>query len=100
MGGAVLSSTAGWGSPQRHTRSCSLLCFQALDCFCQAASEVGKEEFLDRLIQPEEGEMVSTPRLQYYSKVWLSLPSTCGPHQCRAVPHQRCLWGGSQLLGR
>uniref|UniRef100_A0A8C3L405 Nucleoporin 160 n=1 Tax=Chrysolophus pictus TaxID=9089 RepID=A0A8C3L405_CHRPC len=42
---------------------------KALDCFCQAASEVGKEEFLDRLIQPEEGEMVSTPRLQYYSKV-------------------------------
>ncbi|XP_052552283.1 nuclear pore complex protein Nup160 [Tympanuchus pallidicinctus] len=42
---------------------------KALDYFCQAASEVGKEEFLDRLIQPEEGEMVSTPRLQYYSKV-------------------------------
>ncbi|XP_065611600.1 nuclear pore complex protein Nup160 [Cyrtonyx montezumae] len=42
---------------------------KALDCFCQAASEVGKEEFLDRLIQPEEGEAVSTPRLQYYSKV-------------------------------
>uniref|UniRef100_A0A8B9GAH5 Nucleoporin 160 n=1 Tax=Amazona collaria TaxID=241587 RepID=A0A8B9GAH5_9PSIT len=42
---------------------------KALDCFCQAASEVGREEFLDRLIQPEEGEMVSTPRLQYYNKV-------------------------------
>ncbi|RLV97195.1 hypothetical protein DV515_00011926 [Chloebia gouldiae] len=42
---------------------------KALDCFCQAASEVGREEFLDRLIQPEEGELVSTPRLQYYNKV-------------------------------
>uniref|UniRef100_A0A8D2QDL7 Nucleoporin 160 n=1 Tax=Zonotrichia albicollis TaxID=44394 RepID=A0A8D2QDL7_ZONAL len=42
---------------------------KALDCFCQAASEVGREEFLDRLIQPEEGEVVSTPRLQYYNKV-------------------------------
>ncbi|NXU50803.1 NU160 protein, partial [Turnix velox] len=42
---------------------------KALDLFCQAASEVGREEFLDRLIQPEEGEMVSTPRLQYYNKV-------------------------------
>uniref|UniRef100_A0A8C4JZJ2 Nucleoporin 160 n=1 Tax=Dromaius novaehollandiae TaxID=8790 RepID=A0A8C4JZJ2_DRONO len=42
---------------------------KALDCFCQAASEVGREEFLDRLIQAEEGEMVSTPRLQYYNKV-------------------------------
>ncbi|NXF41186.1 NU160 protein, partial [Nyctibius bracteatus] len=48
---------------------------KALDCFCQAASEVGREEFLDRLVQPEEGEMVSTPRLQYYNKVWLSRPS-------------------------
>ncbi|XP_074854250.1 nuclear pore complex protein Nup160 isoform X2 [Carettochelys insculpta] len=42
---------------------------KALDCFCQAASEVGKEEFLDRLIRAEDGEMVSTPRLQYYDKV-------------------------------
>ncbi|XP_009996786.1 PREDICTED: LOW QUALITY PROTEIN: nuclear pore complex protein Nup160, partial [Chaetura pelagica] len=42
---------------------------KALDCFCQAASEVGREEFLDRLIQPEEGEIISTPRLQYYNKV-------------------------------
>uniref|UniRef100_A0A8C3PTL4 Nucleoporin 160 n=1 Tax=Calidris pygmaea TaxID=425635 RepID=A0A8C3PTL4_9CHAR len=42
---------------------------KALDSFCQAASEVGREEFLDRLIQPEEGEMVSSPRLQYYNKV-------------------------------
>uniref|UniRef100_A0A8B9ZWA7 Nucleoporin 160 n=1 Tax=Anas zonorhyncha TaxID=75864 RepID=A0A8B9ZWA7_9AVES len=55
--------------PQRARTSCFLVCFQALDCFCQAASEVGREEFLDRLIQPEEGEMVSTPRLQYYNKV-------------------------------
>ncbi|XP_067406756.1 nuclear pore complex protein Nup160 isoform X2 [Emydura macquarii macquarii] len=42
---------------------------KALDCFCQAASEVGKEEFLDRLIRAEDGEMASTPRLQYYDKV-------------------------------
>ncbi|TKC46099.1 hypothetical protein EI555_005422, partial [Monodon monoceros] len=39
---------------------------KALECFCQAASEVGKEEFLDRLIRSEDGEIVSTPRLQYY----------------------------------
>uniref|UniRef100_A0A8C4YGS2 Nucleoporin 160 n=1 Tax=Gopherus evgoodei TaxID=1825980 RepID=A0A8C4YGS2_9SAUR len=44
---------------------------KALDCFCQAASEVGKEEFLDRLIRAEDGEMASTPRLQYYDKVLL-----------------------------
>ncbi|KAJ6665587.1 hypothetical protein lerEdw1_003430 [Lerista edwardsae] len=42
---------------------------KALDCFCEAASEVGKEEFLDRLIRSEEVEMASTPRLQYYDKV-------------------------------
>uniref|UniRef100_A0A8C5L5G5 Nucleoporin 160 n=1 Tax=Jaculus jaculus TaxID=51337 RepID=A0A8C5L5G5_JACJA len=42
---------------------------KALECFCQAASEVGKEEFLDRLIRSEDGEIVSTPRLQYYDKV-------------------------------
>ncbi|XP_066217650.1 nuclear pore complex protein Nup160 [Saccopteryx leptura] len=42
---------------------------KALECFCQAASEVGKEEFLDRLIRSEDGEVVSTPRLQYYDKI-------------------------------
>ncbi|XP_036283000.1 nuclear pore complex protein Nup160 isoform X1 [Pipistrellus kuhlii] len=42
---------------------------KALECFCQAASEVGKEEFLDRLIRSEDGEIVSNPRLQYYDKV-------------------------------
>ncbi|KAF6333768.1 nucleoporin 160 [Rhinolophus ferrumequinum] len=42
---------------------------KALECFCQAASEVGKEEFLDRLIRSEDGEIVSTPRLQYYDKI-------------------------------
>ncbi|XP_037694406.1 nuclear pore complex protein Nup160 [Choloepus didactylus] len=42
---------------------------KALECFRQAASEVGKEEFLDRLIHSEDGEIVSTPRLQYYDKV-------------------------------
>ncbi|ELW48874.1 Nuclear pore complex protein Nup160 [Tupaia chinensis] len=44
---------------------------KALQCFCQAASEVGKEEFLDRLIRSEDGEIVSTPRLQYYDKATL-----------------------------
>uniref|UniRef100_A0A8D2HUQ8 Nucleoporin 160 n=1 Tax=Urocitellus parryii TaxID=9999 RepID=A0A8D2HUQ8_UROPR len=42
---------------------------KALECFCQAASEVGKEEFLDRLIRSEDGDIVSSPRLQYYDKV-------------------------------
>ncbi|XP_054999227.1 nuclear pore complex protein Nup160 [Sorex araneus] len=42
---------------------------KALECFCQAASEVGKEEFLDRLIRSEDSEIVATPRLQYYDKV-------------------------------
>ncbi|KAM5246977.1 nuclear pore complex protein Nup160 isoform 1-T1 [Ctenodactylus gundi] len=42
---------------------------KALECFCQAASEVGKEEFLDRLIRSEDSEAVSSPRLQYYDKV-------------------------------
>uniref|UniRef100_A0A670YW07 Nucleoporin 160 n=1 Tax=Pseudonaja textilis TaxID=8673 RepID=A0A670YW07_PSETE len=50
---------------------------KALDCFCQAASEVGKEEFLDRLIRSEEVEMASTPQLQYYDKV-LHLLDTMG----------------------
>ncbi|KAF4009453.1 hypothetical protein G4228_000119 [Cervus hanglu yarkandensis] len=42
---------------------------KALECFCQAASEVGKEEFLDRLVRSEDGETVAAPRLQYYDKV-------------------------------
>ncbi|XP_027967135.1 nuclear pore complex protein Nup160-like [Eumetopias jubatus] len=42
---------------------------EALDCFRHAASEVGKEEFLDRLIRSEDGEIVSTPKMQYYDKV-------------------------------
>uniref|UniRef100_A0A8D0BX25 Nucleoporin 160 n=1 Tax=Salvator merianae TaxID=96440 RepID=A0A8D0BX25_SALMN len=50
---------------------------KALDCFCQAASEVGKEEFLDRLIRSDDVEMTSTPRLQYYDKV-LRLLDTMG----------------------
>lgn len=44
---------------------------------------MGKEEFLDRLIRSEDGEIVSTPRLQYYDKVlaWFG-PSytTLGKH--------------------
>ncbi|XP_029438431.1 nuclear pore complex protein Nup160 [Rhinatrema bivittatum] len=42
---------------------------KALECFSHAASEVGREEFLDRLIRVEDGEAASTPRLQYYNKV-------------------------------
>ncbi|KAM4874044.1 LOW QUALITY PROTEIN: nuclear pore complex protein Nup160-like [Thomomys bottae] len=42
---------------------------KVLESFCQAASEVGKEEFLDRLICSEDGEIVSIPRLQYYDKL-------------------------------
>ncbi|XP_075401825.1 nuclear pore complex protein Nup160 [Tenrec ecaudatus] len=42
---------------------------KALECFCQAASEVGKEEFLDRLIRSDDGEVESPPRMQYYDKV-------------------------------
>lgn len=52
---------------------------------------MGREEFLDRLIQPEEGEVVSTPRLQYYSKVQLSLPRARCPNWVNwhpAVPHR------------
>uniref|UniRef100_A0A8C7ENS6 Nucleoporin 160 n=1 Tax=Neovison vison TaxID=452646 RepID=A0A8C7ENS6_NEOVI len=53
-----------------HCKSfCILLFLQALDCFRHAASEVGKEEFLDRLIRSEDGEIVSTPKMQYYDKV-------------------------------
>lgn len=81
--------------PQEACTSCFLVCFQALDCFCQAASEVGREEFLDRLIQPEEGEMVSTPRLQYYNKVQLSPSGVCVEH--RVIPHQHCLQRGFLL---
>ncbi|XP_053141230.1 nuclear pore complex protein Nup160 [Hemicordylus capensis] len=50
---------------------------KAIDCFCQATSEVGKEEFLDRLIRSEDVEMASTPQLQYYDKV-LRLLDTMG----------------------
>nr|7VOP_D Chain D, Nucleoporin 160kDa [Xenopus laevis]7VOP_M Chain M, Nucleoporin 160kDa [Xenopus laevis] len=41
---------------------------KALDCFSQAASEVEREDFLEKLIRVEEGESVS-PRLQYYNRV-------------------------------
>ncbi|XP_053305363.1 nuclear pore complex protein Nup160 [Spea bombifrons] len=41
---------------------------KALECFCQAASEVEREEFLERLIRVEDGEPTST-RLQYYNRV-------------------------------
>lgn len=44
-------------------------CFQALQCFQEAATEVEKEEFLIRLTGTEEEEAASTPRLQYYNKV-------------------------------
>ncbi|KAM4617495.1 nuclear pore complex protein Nup160 [Discoglossus pictus] len=42
---------------------------KALECFSQAASEVEREEFLEKLIHVEEGEPPSTPRLQYYNRV-------------------------------
>ncbi|RXM33300.1 Nuclear pore complex protein Nup160 [Acipenser ruthenus] len=43
---------------------------KALQCFQEAATEVGKEEFLDRLIGgSDEEEAASAPRLQYYNKV-------------------------------
>ncbi|CAH2326036.1 Hypothetical predicted protein [Pelobates cultripes] len=42
---------------------------KALECFSQAASEVEREEFLERLISVEDGEVSSVHRLQYYNKV-------------------------------
>ncbi|XP_048463199.1 nuclear pore complex protein Nup160 isoform X2 [Rhincodon typus] len=42
---------------------------KALECFCDAAAAVGREEFLDRLIQVEDEEAASNPRVQYYNKV-------------------------------
>ncbi|KAM9301868.1 nuclear pore complex protein Nup160 [Gastrophryne carolinensis] len=42
---------------------------KALESFCQAASEVEREDFLEKLIHVEEGDAPSTARLQYYSKV-------------------------------
>lgn len=42
---------------------------KALDCFCEAASEVTREEFLQRLIRVDDHEVEATPQLQYYLKV-------------------------------
>ncbi|KAJ1183130.1 hypothetical protein NDU88_008300 [Pleurodeles waltl] len=42
---------------------------KALDCFCEAASEVTREDFLQRLIRVEDQEAEATPQLQYYLKV-------------------------------
>ncbi|XP_072374893.1 nuclear pore complex protein Nup160 [Scyliorhinus torazame] len=42
---------------------------KALECFCDAAAAVGREEFLDRLIRVEDEEAASNPRVQYYNKV-------------------------------
>ncbi|KAG2462145.1 nuclear pore complex protein Nup160 [Polypterus senegalus] len=42
---------------------------KALQCFQEAATEVGREVFLDRLISSEEEELTSAPRLQFYNKV-------------------------------
>ncbi|KAM8939771.1 nuclear pore complex protein Nup160 [Pelodytes ibericus] len=42
---------------------------KALECFCEAASEVEREEFLEKLIRVEDGEASSTHRLQYYNRV-------------------------------
>ncbi|KAL0628387.1 Nuclear pore complex protein Nup160 [Plecturocebus cupreus] len=72
---------------------------KALECFCQAASEVGKEEFLDRLIRSEDGEIVSTPRLQYYDKHNIKdkrpgvVADTCNPKTLGGqVPATRGTW--------
>ncbi|XP_053545274.1 nuclear pore complex protein Nup160 [Bombina bombina] len=42
---------------------------KALECFSHAASEVEREEFLEKLIHVEDGELGSSPRLQYYNRV-------------------------------
>ncbi|XP_072278003.1 nuclear pore complex protein Nup160 [Pyxicephalus adspersus] len=42
---------------------------KALECFCQAASEVEREDFLEKLIHVEEGDTPSSARLQYYNRV-------------------------------
>ncbi|XP_069751270.1 nuclear pore complex protein Nup160 isoform X2 [Narcine bancroftii] len=43
--------------------------YKALECFCDGAAAVGREEFLDRLIRVEDEEAASSPRVQYYNKV-------------------------------
>ncbi|XP_062918368.1 nuclear pore complex protein Nup160 isoform X1 [Mobula hypostoma] len=43
--------------------------YKALECFCDGAAAVGREEFLDRLIRVEDEEAASNPRVQYYNKV-------------------------------
>uniref|UniRef100_A0A8C5QNX6 Nucleoporin 160 n=1 Tax=Leptobrachium leishanense TaxID=445787 RepID=A0A8C5QNX6_9ANUR len=51
--------------------------YKALECFSNAASEVEREEFLEKLICVENGETASNRRLQYYNKV-LSLLEDVG----------------------
>ncbi|KAM4017014.1 nuclear pore complex protein Nup160 [Anomaloglossus baeobatrachus] len=42
---------------------------KALECFCQSASEVEREDFLEKLIHVDEEDHPSSARLQYYNRV-------------------------------
>ncbi|CAJ0956067.1 unnamed protein product [Ranitomeya imitator] len=42
---------------------------KALECFCKAASEVEREDFLEKLIHVDEEDLPSSARLQYYNRV-------------------------------
>ncbi|XP_040265174.1 nuclear pore complex protein Nup160 [Bufo bufo] len=42
---------------------------KALECFSKAASEVEREDFLEKLIHVEEEDSPSSARLQYYNRV-------------------------------
>ncbi|XP_063800728.1 nuclear pore complex protein Nup160 isoform X2 [Pseudophryne corroboree] len=42
---------------------------KALECFCRAASEVEREDFLEKLIRVEDGDPPSSACLQYYNRV-------------------------------
>ncbi|XP_075044180.1 nuclear pore complex protein Nup160 [Mixophyes fleayi] len=42
---------------------------KALECFCHAACEVEREDFLEKLIRVEDGDPPSSARLQYYNRV-------------------------------
>lgn len=66
---------------------------KALDCFRHAASEVGKEEFLDRLIRSEDGEIVSTPKMQYYDKVHHCVVWSLYITLCKNVPEIVMVFG-------
>ncbi|XP_073515088.1 nuclear pore complex protein Nup160 isoform X1 [Phyllobates terribilis] len=42
---------------------------KALECFCKAAPEVEREDFLEKLIHVDEEDPPSSSRLQYYNRV-------------------------------